>query len=139
MKWLLALSLLISPCYAGQIDYFLKFTDEASGLAALQSFTGQSTWPMDYCVPGIQAWRDSQDNPDGTHNYISGFIVICSFKVERPALTNNAAVQIVVDRDKAKLRQAGAVLKSNFTNIILQDIRFSPIIAGSDEPWGAWQ
>jgi hypothetical protein len=55
------------------------------------------------------------------------------------ALKNLAAVQVVLDRDKCNTRQTGCVVKSNVTNTVLQDIRMSPIFAGSDFPFGGMQ
>jgi hypothetical protein len=53
-----------------------------------------------------------------------------------PALLNHAAVQLVVDRDMMNARQPGAVLKSTVGNVVLQDLRFGPVFAGMNPPWG---
>jgi len=127
-----------------QTDYFLQFASEAAALTALQSVTGSSIWPQDYAFPGLQFWRASQDstgvdsssNPITTHNYLAGFFVMLSLQSARPALLNSSAVQIVLDRDKANARQAGAVLKSNVSGVVLQDLRFQPVPAGADYPYG---
>jgi hypothetical protein len=142
-KFLFTVLLLISPAYAGQIDYYLKFSDEATALAQLQLFINSTSWPTDYCIPNIQIWRNSQDIVDGqgnvTHAYLTGFFVLCSFKQNINALTNLAPVQVVIDRDKAKARLVGGVIKSNLSNPILQDIRISPIFSGTDLPYGSFQ
>lgn len=127
------------PAFAGQIDYYLKFADEATALSALQNFTNRADWPTDYCIPNIQLWRNSQDNGDGSHNYLNGFFVLCSFNRNVNAFTNLAAVQVVIDRDKANQRLAGGVIKSNVSNLILQDIRIAPVFQGTDLPYGNMQ
>lgn len=139
-RLILILLLMASPATAGQIDYYLKFADEATALAALRKFTNRDEWPTDYCVPGLQVWRASQDATDAegnvTHKYLPGFFVLCSFTKEITALVNHAAVQVVLNRDKANARKAGGVVQSTLTNPVLQDIRISPVFAGSDNPYG---
>ena len=130
------------------IDYILRYADEATAKTALASRLkpddqGVLQWPGDYCLPGVQMWRQSQDTIDGNgntvHAYLTGFYILVSLPIVLPALRDLAAVQVVVDRDKAVARQAGAVIKSNVSNAILQDIRWSPVYAGSNNPWGTWQ
>lgn len=137
--FILAFLLNGSFAHADDIDYFLRFANENAALTAFQNFTNRTEWPLDYCLPGIQIWQSSLDNADGSHNYVSGFIVMCSFKRVIPALVNLAQVQIVIDRDLARQRAAGAVIKSNVSNAVLQDLRFSPVVAGSDYPFGNMQ
>lgn len=120
------------------IDYFLKFADEATALAALQQFTNRTDWPLDYCIPGIQLWRVSQDVA-GVHTFLPGFFVLVSLRNLVPALRDLAAVQVVIDRDKGNAGQVGAVVKSNVSNLILQDIRIAPVFAGINLPYGAFQ
>jgi hypothetical protein len=124
------------------IDYILKYANEAAAKTALASRLNAGEWPTDYFLPGITIWRDSQDVPDGQggfiHTPLTGFFILVSLPNVLPALRDLAAVQVVVDRDLAKARQPGAVIKSNVTNAILQDLRWSPILAGSDNPWGTW-
>lgn len=153
MKKMLALFLLWpSLAFGAQVDYILKFADEATARAALASRlrsdeNGVLQWPQEYCIPGIQLWRNSQDvgGTDGqgnaivTHSYLPGFFILCSLTIVLPALRDNAAVQVVIDRDMAKARQAGAVIKSNVSNAILQDIRIAPLYMGTDLPYGNMQ
>lgn len=125
------------------IDYILKFADEAAAKTALAARLKTGEWPSDYCLPGITLWRDSQDIPDGQggfiHTPLVGFFILVSLDRILPALRDLAVVQVVIDRELARTRTAGAVIKSNVTNLVLQDIRFSPIYAGSDFPFGSMQ
>jgi hypothetical protein len=138
------------------IDYFLKYADEATAKTALAQFLitdrdGVAQWPTDLCIPDVKIWRASQDvttnvtglggetMPVVTHAYLPGFFILVSLDRIRPALVNLPAVQAVLDREKAVARQAGAVIKSNLSNAVLQDIRISPVFAGSDIPYGNMQ
>lgn len=130
------------------IDYILKFADEATAKAALASRLkaddqGVTQWPTDYCLPGITIWRTSQDVSDGQggfiHTPLVGFFILISLPNILPALRDLAVVQVVIDRELARTRTIGAVIKSNVTNAILQDIHFSPVYAGSDFPFGSMQ
>lgn len=125
------------------IDYILKYKSEAAAKTALASRLKEGEWPSDYCLPGITIWRESQDTFDSdgnaVHTPLTGFYILVSLERAIPALRDLAAVQVVVNRDKAVERQAGAVIKSNVSNEILQDIRWSPVYAGSENPWGTWQ
>lgn len=119
------------------IDYFMKYADEATAKTALASrLTSDGGWPLDLCIPGVQFWRVSQDNGDGSHNYLPGFFIVVSLPTIVPALRDLGSVQVVIDREKAKARQSGAVIKSNVSNAILQDLMFSPVPAGADFPYG---
>ena len=154
MKKLLValLTLLPIPALAGQIDAVLKFADEPTALTALANFVGkneqnQATWDMTSTIRDVKVWRASQDvsgtdgqgNATVTHTYLPGFFVLISLDNPPAALKNLAAVQVVLDRDKCGARQTGCVVKSNVTNTVLQDIRMSPIFAGSDIPFGGMQ
>jgi hypothetical protein len=135
------------------IDYFLKYADEATAKTALAQYLvmdrdGVGQWPLDLCIPDVKIWRDSQDvttpGPNGkgpiiTHTYLPGFFILVSLDRVRPALVNLPAVQVVIDREKAVARQAGAVIKSGVSNAVLQDIRISPVFSGSDIPYGNMQ
>jgi hypothetical protein len=70
------------------------------------------------------------------HHPLAGYFVMISLDHVVPALLNHAAVQLVVDRDMMNARQPGAVLKSTVGNVVLQDLRFSPVFAGMNPPWG---
>lgn len=120
------------------IDYILKFADEATAKTALASRLIVNEWPLDHCIPDVKVWRASQD-VGGVHTFLTGFFIIVSLGGIMPALRDLAVVQVVIDRDLAKARQAGAVIKSNVSNAILQDLRFAPVFAGSDFPYGAMQ
>ncbi len=133
------------------IDGIFKFTSLAAAKADpyVQTHMNalQTLFAEDRIIPGLQVWRASQDvvgtdaegHPMVTHTYLTGWFMLVS--VSRPiplALQNHSALQIGIDRDMANARTAGMVLKSNITNAILQDLRFSPVFSGSDYPWGNW-
>lgn len=134
-----------------QIDVILKYASRAAALADLVAQTNIDNQNVrdflsDRAIPNLQVWRASQDvagtdadgNPTVTHNYLSGFFVLISLPRVVPALRDDAAVQVVIDRDKANAREAGAILKSTVGAAVLQDLRFSPVFAGADYPFGAW-
>lgn len=122
------------------IDYFLKYADEATAKTALASRVRGGEWPTEYCIAGVTIWRASQDTLAGNggivHTPLAGFFILVSLPNIIPALRDLAAVQVVIDRDLALARQAGAVIKSNVTNAILQDMVISPVFAGTDLPYG---
>jgi hypothetical protein len=128
------------------IDYILKFASEAAAKTALSSRLKIGEWPLDYCLPGITMWRESQDvagtdvdgNPTITHTPLTGYFIQASLDRVLPALRDLAAVQVVVDEELARARRPGAIIKSNVSNAILQDLRWSPVFAGRDNPWGTW-
>lgn len=124
------------------IDYFLKFTSETAARTGLKSYNRNQSvdWEADdVMVRNVQVWRPSQDNPDGTHNYLSGYyLLVCLSDVDQTAL-GFTQVQVVIDRDLASAGQPGAVVKSNLTQAVLQDIMFSPVPAGANYPWGNFQ
>src|SRR5581483_5730486 len=115
------------------IDSILKFPDEPTAMAALTGHVIAGAWMMDHVVP-VTVTRISTGLP------IAGFTVLIALTNDQAAklafLRNHAAVQLVIDRDKAAARQAGAVIKSTVGGAILQDIVVSPAFAGSDYPWG---
>lgn len=126
-----------------QIDYFLKFASRAAAMADVVATMqtglddqGVKQWLASNCVE-VDVWRDSQDVA-GVHSYMSGFFVLISLDRVMVALRDHAAVQLVVDRDKMNARQPGFVLASGVSNAILQDIRISPVFAGMNPPWGAF-
>lgn len=130
----------------GQIDYFLKFSSRAAAkadaVAALETVLddqGTAQWLLSNVVE-VTAWRASQDTTDGqgnvVHTPLSGFFVLISLNRVVPALRDHSAVQLVVDRDAMNARTPGFVLKSGVTNLILQDLRISPVFAGMNPPWG---
>ena len=135
------------------IDCFLHFASLAAALADAQVLAnttldqqGVRQLMADHVIGQIQVWRNSQDvsgtdsdgNPTVTHAMLAGKFFTISGENLPAALINNAAVQVCVDRDKAAARQAGMVVKSNVSLVLLQDLRFSPVWAGADYPFGAW-
>lgn len=136
-----------------QIDAIFHFASVAAARAdpIVQQYMsrgddGQLQFRGDLTVANVRVWRpsadvagtDSDGNPTVTHTYLTGFFVFVSADHVVPALRDHPALQVAVDRDKMNARQAGMVLKNNVTAPILQDMRFEPILAGMDPPWGAW-
>lgn len=126
-----------------QYDVVLKYASRAAAIADLAEHTGVDDQSVreffgDRAIPNVKLWRASQDVGD-VHTYLVGYFVLISLPRLVPALRDNAAVQLVIDRDKANARQAGAIIRSTVGQAVLQDIRMSPVFAGSDFPFGAWQ
>lgn len=139
------------------IDYILRFTDAATAKADAQMLAsalgaddqGVKQFRADHCLVFAAVWRNSQDTtttgtgPDGqqitvpVHHPMTGFFVLVSLQQIVPALRDHAAVQLVIDRDKLNARQAGMIIRSTVGAVVLQDIRFSPVFAGMDPPWGS--
>lgn len=129
-----------------QIDVVLKFASLAAAKAdpVVQQYRDviDDLFNSDSVIPDVKVWRASQD-VNGAHTFLSGYYLLVSLTSEQASkvsdLQNLTAVQFVVNRDKANARQAGAVIKANVSNAVLQDLRMQPVFAGSDYPWGAWQ
>jgi hypothetical protein len=137
------LALLALPARADQYDAVLKYVSLAAALAdpVVQQHYSllNSAWFQDHVIPDIKVWRASQDNPDGTHNYLAGYFVLVSLPRLVVALRDDAAVQVVINRDLANAGMAGAIVRSTVGAVVLQDLRFEPVFAGSNYPWGQWQ
>lgn len=94
-------------------------------------------------VARVDVWRASQDTvvPDGNggssivHSFMSGVFLLISMPRLVTSLRDNAAIQLVLNRDKMNAREAGFVVRSTISAGILQDIRFGPVFAGMDVPW----
>lgn len=126
------------------IDVVLKFTSLAAAKAdpvVQQHYDAiEDLFALDRVIPNVKVWRASQD-VGGVHTYLSGWYALISLESGRipNSLRDHEAVQVVIDRDKANARQPGAIIRSTVGAAVLQDIRFQPVFAGSDYPWGAWQ
>ncbi len=129
---------------ATQIDVVLKFASLAAAKAdpVIQQHrdTVEDLFAEDRVIPNMQVWRASQD-VNGVHTPLSGWFLLISLESGRipNALRDHASVQVVINRDKANARQAGAIIRSTVSQALLQDLRFQPVFAGSDYPWGNWQ
>ena len=120
------------------IDYFFKFTNEAAALADAEgtAFYRDGAWNTDRVIPDVKVWRASQD-VDGVHTYLAGWFCIVSINREMPALLSHASLQLALSRGKLNRREAGGVLVRNVSLALLADIRFEPVFAGADYPFGA--
>lgn len=71
-----------------------------------------------------------------THTYLTGWYGCISLPPAGvPALINHPNLAVAIDRDLSAAGQV-AILKNNLSNTLLQDIRFSPLLAGSNYPFG---
>lgn len=137
-----------------QIDAMFKFASAAEARAdpvvqayVRQDDNNQPIFRADVVIPGVRVWRASADTPgtdaDGnhfvTHTFLPGYFIFVSASQVIPALRDHPALQVAVDRDKMNARQSGMVLRSTVNNTVLQDLRFEPIYAGMNPPWGAWR
>lgn len=89
-------------------------------------------WNTHYVLPGVQAWLISQDNPDGTHNYLSGWMCLVAVQKPNTQLANDPALQFALDRDGPPY-----VVKNNI-GAQLQNVGVQPIFAGSHYPMGGY-
>lgn len=120
------------------IDYFLKFNDEASAIAAAEAAgklgsrdaEGNWHWNPDHVAPNIKAWRISQNNPDGTHNYLTGWYCIVSTEKINATLNSDPALQFTLDRDGPPY-----VIKNN-VGAVLTNLGYEPVFSGSHYPVG---
>lgn len=125
------------------IDYFFKFSTEAVAIADASGtlYYAGASWDLNCVAPNLQVWRVSQDVSDGQggfiHTYLTGWYGCVSLDHTDSTLVNHPSLQIAIDRTKAALGQV-AILKSNL-GAVLQDIRFSPVFAGSNYPFGNLQ
>lgn len=132
------------------IDYFLRFTSRAEAKADpdIRAFHHALDDRFDdaQIIVNPDFWRHSQDvvTTDGegnevrTHNYIAGFVICVSLDRVVQRLVDHPATQVVLDRDKANARQAGAVIYRAVSLAVLRDLRWSPVFAGADYPWGGF-
>jgi hypothetical protein len=94
---------------ADQYDAVLKYATRADAINdpnVQQHMDALRTlFAADRVIPDIKVWRASQDtiNGDGsvTHNYLAGYFVLISLPRLVVALRDDAAVQVVIDRDLA--------------------------------------
>jgi hypothetical protein len=137
-----------------QYDAMFKFASLAAAKAdpVVQQYMAMddaqvAQFRLDLIIPDVKIWRASQDvagtdadgNPTVTHTFLPGYFIFVSASQIIPALRDHPALQVAVDRDKMNARQAGMVVRNNITNTVLQDVKFEPVYAGMDPPWGAWQ
>ena len=126
-----------------QVDAVLKFSSLAAAKAdpVVQRYYDAvlDLFAESMLIPNVKVWRASQD-VNGVHTFLSGWYALISIETKGlpDDVKNHAAIQVVIDRDKANARQVGAIIRSTVSAALLQDLRFQPVFAGSDYPWGAW-
>lgn len=120
-------------------DYFLRFATEADAITAatgsvLGQFDVQNAWQWNthFVLPNVQAWRISQDNTDGTHNYLTGWMCLVATRNVNAQLANDPSLQFALDRDGPPY-----VVKNNI-GAVLQDVGVQPIFCGSHYPVGGY-
>lgn len=127
-----------------QIDVILRFASLAAAKAdasVRQHYDAiEDLFAGDRVIPNIKVWRASQDvagtdgegNPTVTHTYLTGWFVLVSLPRLVPALRDHAAVQVVINGE------TNEIIRKTVTNAVMQDLRFEPVFAGRDYPWGNW-
>lgn len=121
------------------IDYGLRFNNEAEAITSatgtsLGQFDEQNVWRWNthFVLPNMQSWRISQDNPDGSHNYLTGWMCLVSTVNPNAQLANHPNLQFALFREGPPW-----VVKNNI-GAVLQDIGVQPIFAGSRYPIGGY-
>lgn len=126
------------------IDYFFRWTDEAAAKAdavllanhfSVQISSSVILWARERVLPGIQAWRPSQDS-SGVHNYLSGFFAIVAIPQQSSVLLNASALQFALDRDACNAGQPFVV--QNNIGTVITDVACQPIFCGSTYPIGGY-
>lgn len=152
----IALLLISPPAWADQFAAIFRFTGGWSAVRSdpdIQQYVLDNQQVRDLLrdrAIEINVWRHSQDTvstgPDGEelriHSYFSGAVFLVTWPRLIPALRDHPALQVVFNLDKCFTRQVGCVVRSNVSNTILQDLRFSPIVTlrgGENMPWGDLQ
>ena len=122
-----------------QIDYFAKWNSETEAKQdayRLRQYFGSDggtivkDWYLHQFSPNVQVWRPSQDNTDGTHNYLTGWFGILSLDHIESVIINDNSLAFALNRDGPPY-----VVKNNI-GAIINDVAVSPIFAGSHYPLG---
>ena len=145
------IGLLAFPAKADQIYYFFQFTTAAQAQVdttiAAQYVAGQG-WNQSVMFTGIQVWKPAQDvtvaNPSPppatltTHTYLNGYYILGSLPspIVAAALTDPQIV-VIIDRTTNAIIKDNLDTGSSRTNI--NALQFSPVPAGSNYPFGAFQ
>lgn len=128
------------------IDHLLRFSNEATAMAALPAFVSEGTepgaliWDMTCVIPDVAAYRITgteaiDDGEGGTYEreireYLPGWYLIIARPERDPALEGDACV-LIGDRE------TGAVLHAITTPEDLATLYLEPTFAGSAYPFGA--
>lgn len=128
------------------IDYLLRYTDEATAMAALGAHLlqaiepGARLWDASCVIPDVRAYRITgseivDDGMGSTYEreiraYLPGWYIIIARPERDPALESEACV-LIGDRE------TGAVLHTITTPEDLATLYLEPTFAGSAYPFGA--
>ena len=122
-----------------QYDFFAKWNSEAEAKQdayRLRQYFGTDggtivkEWYLHQFLPNVKAWRVSQDNTDGTHNYLAGWFGILSLDHIENVIINDNSLAFALNRDGPPY-----VIKNNI-GAVINDVAVSPIFAGSHYPLG---
>jgi hypothetical protein len=133
MRWIAALLLMLSPAYAGQIDYFCLFSNAAAAQADVNvgPFWNGSVWDQSTVFPGI-----SVTTPAALVNGISpitGFWILVSQRTTNAGLDADTACVMKLDRDLAAVN-GSFVLAGTLTGTNRTSATFQPVPHGSKYP-----
>ncbi len=122
-----------------QYDFFAKWASEAEAKQdayRLRQYFGSDggtivrDWYLHQFLPNVKVWRPSQDNTDGTHNYLAGWFGILSLDHIESVIINDNSLAFALNRDGPPY-----VIKNNI-GAVINDVAVSPIFAGSHYPLG---
>jgi hypothetical protein len=133
VRWIAAILMMLSPAYAGQIDYFCLFTNAAAAQADANVglFWNGSVWDYSTVFPGI-----SVVTPAALVNGISpitGFWIVVSRPAANSGLDADAACVMKLDRDLASVN-GSFVLTATLTGTNRSNATFQPVPNGSNYP-----
>ncbi|GLK74683.1 hypothetical protein KHC23_08660 [Ancylobacter dichloromethanicus] len=111
------------------IDHLLRFSDEASAMAALPGYVldgiDAPLWDTSCVIPDVKAYRITE-----IREYLPGWYLIIA-RPERDAALEGEACVLIGDRE------TGAVLYTITTPEDLATLAIEPTFAGSAYPFGA--
>lgn len=121
------------------IDHLIRFDTEdlAKADAVVGAYCIDGAWRGDVCIPGVQVWQPSADNPDGSHNFDPRFFVIIALSQQDAALSALPGCILVADRDGALRGDPGFIKQSAIPADQLGSYALEPMFLGSGYPFGA--
>lgn len=131
-------------------DYLLRFPSRPDAVrdSAMQRDALADLFAMDHVVSDVRTWQANKDRQDGRdelgevlvrHDYDQGYALLVSLPDLVPELRYHPATILVVERERANARAANAVIMTTLPPGHLRQLRFEPVPAGADYPWGNWR